>query len=317
VIRVHQLVGGERLESVDGTEAAVPPPAGTTIWIRAVEPTDEELAHLREAFSLEELTLQGVRDPGHPPTLVDCGPHLFVFFYTPVEWGRGRFHKLAVFLGPDWVLSIQSVLVSPCEEVEARVLHEPQRYLVAPERVLHALVDQMVEGFAHRVDGLAERAEALEGAVLDGDARDVMRRILDLRRDTSRVTRAVRRQRDLLLSLSRTNHDVLSHRIVPYFRDAYDHCLRVAESLETGKEMLAAIRDAHLAIVNNRLSEIMRVLTVIATIMMPLSLVAGIFGMNFEPMPLLKTAYGFWLSVGVMLAVAGTMLLWFRRRGWL
>ena len=133
----------------------------------------------------------------------------------------------------------------------------------------------------------------------------------------AKLLRITRMQRDVCLTLSRTNHPVLSKQITPYLRDVYDHCLRVYDHLEGVRDSLSAARDGYLSAVNNRLSESMRVLTVIATIMMPLSLVAGVFGMNFADMPLLRDGWGFWLTVGFMVAVGGGMLVWFRRRRWI
>ena len=121
----------------------------------------------------------------------------------------------------------------------------------------------------------------------------------------------------MCLALSRTNHAVLSQQITPYLRDVYDHCLRIYDHLEGVRESLSAARDGYLSAVNNRLSESMRVLTVIATIMMPLSLVAGVFGMNFVKMPLLQDGWGFWLTMGFMSSVGVAMLVWFRVRRWI
>ncbi len=214
-------------------------------------------------------------------------------------------------------MSVSVVPLEPVRDVETRILREPERFLVAPERVAHALLDHLVDGFELRVDDLVDAVDTLECGVAERANPECLRLIQELRREASTLSRVVRVQRDVCQALARANHPVLSRRITPYLRDVYDHCLRVNDLLEGIRESLGAARDGYLSAVSNRLSETMRMLTVIATIMMPLSVVAGIFGMNFEPMPALKTPWGFWATVGVMVAMAGGMLVYFRRRRWI
>jgi magnesium transporter len=125
-----------------------------------------------------------------------------------------------------------------------------------------------------------------------------------------------RSQRDVCASLSRSSHPAITRESLPYLRDVYDHVLRLYEMLESAREGLAMTRDAYLSVVNNRLSEIMRTLTIITTILMPLTVLAGIYGMNFEHLPLHDSPWGFPLMLGAMAVVAGLMAMWFRARRW-
>jgi magnesium transporter len=146
---------------------------------------------------------------------------------------------------------------------------------------------------------------------------DTMRAIIDLRNDLTRTARVVRSQRDVAGMLARATYEQLPERLTPYLRDVYDHLLRVHDQIEGARDQILAVRDLYLALVNNRLSDIMRVLTVIATIMMPLSLVAGIWGMNVGGLPGAQSRLGFWVVCVAMGLLATAMLVWFRRRRWL
>ncbi|MHC5010314.1 MAG: magnesium/cobalt transporter CorA [Planctomycetota bacterium] len=316
MIRVHRLEKGE-LTTLEGPDAVAVPKGEGRVWICAVAPDAQEAEVLAKALGIHDLAMQTALRTGQRPQVGDYGDHLFVVASAPGTDGEQLVRKVAVFLGESWILTVERGSIAAMEDVEERVLHEPARFLVAPERVLHALLDQIVEAFGHRIDRLSDQTEALEARILTAYERSDFDEIFALRREMARLSRVMRAQRDMYQTLGRTNHAVLSQRITPYLRDAYDHCLRACERLDSVREGIAAARDAYLTQVNNRLSETMRVLTVIATIMMPLGVVAGVFGMNFEPMPMLRTPWGFWVSMAAMAVISGGMLLWFRRRGWL
>lgn len=306
----------DRLREREGVDALGVPEDGRQAWIRVVGPGEGELARLCEVMGIDSLALERICDSSRRPRVEDGDDHLIISARAPMDDPSEPAGSIALVLGANWLVSVEPQRLGVMDEVEARIRHEPRRFLVAPERILHAALDHTVAAFITRLEEMSDLAEVLEEQVVELSRIDLLRDILKFRRELAKVARTVRRQRDMLLSLSRTNHEVLSHRITPYFRDAYDHSLRACEQVEAAKESLAAVRESHLSIANHRLSETMRVLTVIATIMMPLSLVAGIFGMNFEPMPLLHTPYGFWGTMTVMAGVALFMLAWFRRRGW-
>jgi magnesium transporter len=316
MIRTHRLVEGA-LVLGDGPETLRVPDGEDRSWYVVVDPDAEERRMLAERLGLHELAISDALRSRHPAKLEDYGDHLFVIAHTPIEGGVAPTRKIAIFLGATWIVSITLQPLVTVDEVEARVVHEPERFLPQPERLMHALLDHQMAGFARLVDELVDHVETLECGTIDRAELGCLRAIQEGRRRVAKLLRITRTQRDVCLTLSRTNHAVLSSQITPYLRDVYDHCLRVYDHLEGVRDSLSAARDGYLSAVNNRLSESMRVLTVIATIMMPLSLLAGVFGMNFVEMPLLGVGWGFWLTVGFMLAVGAGMLVWFRRSRWI
>lgn len=313
VIRIHQLVNGALETRAEGA-AIEKPPAGVPTWFDVVAPTPEDCAALVEKLGLHELALEDALRVGHPPKLEDFEEHLFLIAHTPVSDVEEATRKLSVFLAKTWIVTLLRVPLDRLEGLVERVQKRPDHYLKSPAVLAHRLLDDMTDGFEHLVDDLVDRLDALDEP---GDpVPETMTAIVGMRRETAMLARVVRSQRDVCASLALSTHAALPKRIQPYLRDVYDHLLRVYDHLEGVREGLGAARDAYLAAVNNRLSEVMRVLTVIATIMMPLSLIAGIFGMNFETIPGLGSPAGFWLAMVGMILIAAGMLYFFRRRGW-
>ena len=146
---------------------------------------------------------------------------------------------------------------------------------------------------------------------------DVLTQILETRSDVAPLSQMVRQQREVCLAILRSEHSALTKKIRPYLRDVYDHCLRVTDMFERVREGIAAARDAYHSTVNKRLSEIMRTLTVLTTMMMPLTVISSIFGMNFSDLPGSASPWGFWAAVAAMCGLAAVMLAWFRRREWI
>ena len=287
-------------------------------WIEAIGPTGPELAALEQRFGLHELALEDAVKAGHPPKLEDFGEHLFVIAHTPVPGDDGEpTRKVALFLSKDWLVT---VLRTPSPTIEAfleRVRKDPAYYSSTRAFLVHSLLDQLMDAFEVRIDELFDTVEAMEDEILADPSPELMERILDLRRETSALVRTVRAQRDVYQGMQRLVHPVLPKKALPWYRDLYDHAQRVHDLLERVREGLAAARDAYLSAANNRLSETMRVLTIIATTMMPLTLIVGLYGMNFDFMPGIHHPWGFWLIVGAMAMVTLAMLAFFRRRRWL
>ncbi|MDH3591314.1 MAG: magnesium/cobalt transporter CorA [Planctomycetota bacterium] len=286
-------------------------------WIEVVAPDAEEQKSLASTLGLHELALEDALRVAHPPKVEEFGDHLFVIAHTPSEDDDRVTRKISLFLAKGWLVTILRAPLDETDAVLARVRKNPAKYLDHPATLAHVILDTMSDGFEVRVDELREQVGELEERALAEPEPGQMADILEFRREVVALARTVRGQRDVFLTLSRTEHAVLPKKIRPYYRDIYDHVLRVHDLLEGVREQVGAARDAYLASINNRLSEVMRVLTIIATIMMPLSLLAGVYGMNFNKMPGTDSPLGFWLLLIAMALVAISMLVFFRKRKWL
>ena len=315
MIRVHQLKG-ETCDVLEGADAIRKTADSERRWIQAVKPDADEVDILVEELGLHRLSIRDALDVGHPPKLHDFGSHLFFIIHTPVGGDEARTRKIAIFLSNTWIATLQLFDLDVVDKTAERIQQDPVHFLAAPHETAHALLDQMAIGFEQMADRLHERIAKLEDIVISRPGTDTMGAILRLRREIGWMLRLTRSQRDVCMSLARTSHDALPVEAIPYFRDVYDHVLRNYDMIDAARDGLTAARDAHLTVVNNRLSEIMRTLTIIATVMMPLSLLAGIYGTNFDYLPLEHTTWGFWAMIAVMLGVGGYMIWFFRSKDW-
>jgi magnesium transporter len=317
MICMRSLRDGE-IQTTEGIEAlgrGLKNPAPD--WISVSEPSEEELAALSEKLNLHKLAIRDALSESQPPKLEDYGDHVFFVVHTPVKQAWSQTRRIAVFLGERWIVTMHRTESDAMDEIAARVEQDPEHLLQSPDALAHVVLDHMMIGFEELTAEILADMTGLEDRVLGDPSPASMEAILKMRRRVIGLTRVTRSQRDVCASLCRLSHKALSRDVMPFLRDAYDHILRVYELLESAREGMAVTRDAYLAVVNNRLSEIMRTLTVIATVMMPLSLVAGIYGMNFtKGMPLIESPAGFWITMGVMIAIAGGMIAYFRKRRW-
>lgn len=285
-------------------------------WVEVVEPDATEQSELKAQYGLHDVTLGAALREGHPPRLLESAQHVGVILQTPLATTAKGFRKIGVLVADGWVLTVLRKPLAPLQHMLQHLRARAAESGLAPGDVFYALLDQATLGFEGLADAIYDRSLALERA-LDEDAQSgFLKELLAVRQDLLRLNRSLRRQRDVVQALSRHEHPVIGERLRPYLRDVADHMTRVYEMAEAAREGILALRDTHLSLVNNRLSETMRVLTVIATIMMPLSLVAGIYGMNVAGLPGGESPFAIWAILGGMLALASGMLVWFRRRRW-
>jgi magnesium transporter len=316
MIVVRSMVDGEIVvnEGPEGLDRALDNKEPD--WINLIVPDEADIAAVCDKLKLHQLAIRDALSEDQPPKLEDFGDHIFFIVHSPVSAAWTQARRIAVFLHPRWIMTVQRTASDAMDAIAARVEADPVHLLQSPDALAHVVIDHMTAGFESLTASLLEDMTKLEDRVLADASPNSMEAILKMRRRVIGLARVTRSQRDVCGSLCRMRHDALSSEVMPYLRDVYDHILRVFELVESAREGLSVTRDAYLAVVNNRLSEIMRTLTIIATVMMPLSLLAGVYGMNFEWMPMLENPNGFWFLIGGMGLAAAGMLVYFRRLRW-
>ena len=299
---------------------------GAVLWLHfAGQPEIGALRRVGEALRLHPLALEDVMNHGQRPKLDEFDDHLFLELgCLTLTDGRPRVDDFALFLGEDFVVSVYY----GSEDLFAAVrghLHEPSGRLrrAGADRLAHALLDTVVDHAFPVIEALGDRIEDLEAELLDTPGPAALHDLHRLKRETLLVRRAVWPARDVLARLSRGDLPQVADPARIYFGDVYDHAVQIIELVESYRDMLAGMLEVYLSSVSNRQNEIMKVLTVIATIFIPLTFVVGVYGMNFSvnetspwAMPELRWAYGYPVLWLVMLALAGAMLLFFKRRRW-
>jgi magnesium transporter len=229
-----------------------------------------------------------------------------------------REEQVSIFFGPGWVLSVQEHpgqdLFAPVRETirqaRGRVLEAGADYLA------YLLLDAVVDGFFPAIEAVTGRLEACEDEALGRPRPATLARIQLVRRDLLTLRRSIWPLREEVGLLQRDESGLISPATRVYLRDVYDHAVQALELVESLRESIASVMEIHLAGQNQRLNEVMKVLTVIATVFIPLTFIASIYGMNFQVMPELSWRYGYAWALGLMVVIAAAMATYFRRRGW-
>jgi magnesium transporter len=202
------------------------------------------------------------------------------------------------------------------EEIQKRIASSA-KHITRPDQVLHALIDIVVDRYLPTLDQIGDAIDEVEDELLINPTATLLQKIFELKRGLLGFRRAVSSQRELLNMLIRDASPLVQEDLQIYFRDVYDHAVRAMDLVETYRDLLTGGLDIYLTQMANRTNDIVKALTILATIMLPLTLVTGYFGMNFEWMPLLKDPRGVWLTTAVMLIIVATMLGFFKRKKWL
>jgi magnesium transporter len=294
---------------------------GHFVWIGLNEPSQEILRKLQKELGLHDLAVEDALSAHQRPKLEEYAGCLFVVLRT-AEWDRqerkvnmGETH---VFVGPRYVVSVRHGCTLGYADVRARAESTPRLLRHGPAFVLYALMDSIVDRYFPVVDALEEQIDRLETEIFTEQvARDVAQRIYDLKWEVMALKRAVSPLIDVCNRLVRYDQGLIADEVRPYFRDVYDHVVRINESVDTVRELLTAALEANLALTSIRQNEVMKTLAGWAAIFGVLTLMAGVWGMNFEHMPELQQWWGYPAALGSMVLMAGAFYWRLRRAGWL
>jgi magnesium transporter len=227
-------------------------------------------------------------------------------------------HDIDFFVGANYLVTVHDGTFRSVEHVQGLCARNGRVLSDGPVALMHRVVDAMVDNYVPEVERLEERLEVLEEEVFRSADQAVVRQVLDLKRDIGALRRVVIPQRDVMSRLARREFAVIDESLSYRFRDVYDHLVRFTEEAAMMHDRVTTVLDAHLSFVSNRLNEVMKVLTIFATIFGPLTVLTGLYGMNVDlpPWPV-SAAAQFWVILGLMAASTGGMLFYFRRRGWI
>jgi len=232
--------------------------------------------------------------------------------------GRIVPEQVSIVLGPNYLISLQEKEGKLLDPVRGRLRTDRGRLRKGgADYLAHALLDGIVDGYFSILDHFGEEIETLEEVLMGRPSPQILRKIQILKREMILLRKAVWPLREMVGNLSRSDSPLIREPSILYFRDISDHTAQVIDTIETYRDILSGMLDIYLSSISNRMNEIMKVLTIIATIFMPLTFLAGIYGMNFKHMPELEWPWGYFALWGVMVVIAVVMLVYFRRRKWL
>lgn len=280
----------------------------------------------RELLGLHPLSVSDVMNLGQRPKVEDYDDVLFVVLRmvtTGAESGQLTWEQVSLFMGPGWVLTIQETHEDCLESIRERIRDGRKKIRGSGSDYLGCMVlDTVVDGYFPVLEAFGERLEALEEQVFEGARGEVLGHLYRMKRDLTGFRRATWPLREALNTLLREEESPLTDLAKLHLRDALDHVMQVVEVSESYRELSASLADVHLSIVGHRTNEIMRVLTVVSAIFIPLTFVAGVYGMNFDRespwnLPELGWTYGYPVFWGVTAVIFTSLLILFARLGWL
>jgi magnesium transporter len=293
----------------------------TVSWINLNGIHDVSLVRaLGEALDIHALALEDILNTQHQPKFEEFENNLLIILkmlkFNPEKLSVEKEH-LCLVVGEHYVLSFQEEEGDVFDGVRKRLEKKSGRIRTrGPDYIAYALIDSVVDSYYFILEAMGDQITILEEQLVDNPNRETLAKVHHFRNETLMLRKMVWPVREMLGSLLREDVPLIKESTIPYLRDLYDHALQVLENIETMRETLSSLHDLYLSSISHRMNEVMKILTVMATIFIPLTFIAGIYGMNFENMPELKWEWGYPVVWLVMLGCLGGMLLFFKKKDW-
>jgi magnesium transporter len=291
----------------------------TVVWLDVEDPTQQDMAMLGEEFGFHPLTLEDSIHPHQRPKIEQYETYFFMIAYG-LEAAANELiqHELAIFVGKNYLVTVRKPPALDLAGTTDRVTAHTELLGQGGGYLLYVLLDEIVDGYFDILDAYEDRVEEVEDLVYAGRVEAmVQNRIFTLKRDLIQFRRRKAPLREVLDVMQRRIVPVVTEPLEPYYRDVYDHVLRATDFADTLRDLLSSALEASLAVISNRLNEVMKNLTSWGAIILVPTLIAGIYGMNFRHMPELGWLMGYPFALGLMAVSAGLLYRVFRRRGWL
>lgn len=293
----------------------------TVTWLNVDGIHDVDLIRrIGECFGLHPLLLEDIANTQQRPRFEDYDDCLFLvvkMLYVG-EHSEIKTEQVSIVVGRNFVLSFQERPGDVFDPIRERLRNGKGRIRNAgADYLAYALIDAIVDNYFIILEAVGERIEAAEEELMGNPRPEILKHIRALKQEAMTLRRAAWPIREVINGLARGDSPLVHHDTIPYLRDVYNNTIQLADIIDTHREIIAGMRDTYLTVLSNRLNEVMKVLTIIATIFIPLTFVAGVYGMNFDFMPELRWQWGYPATLALMAAIAGGMLLFFKHKKWL
>lgn len=297
------------------------PGSGVWVWVDLSAPTPEETRILSDVFHFHELAVEDALSEIHHPKVESYGDYLYLILHG-IDFRESEHYfktqDVDFFLGEQFLVTVHPGISRTLTDMRDVCVRNHRALGEGPAALMHRVIDAMVDHYGPEVDRLSDRLDALEEEIFERPNARLAKQILDFKADVSSLRRVVLPQRDAMARLARREFPVISESLAYRFRDVHDHLVRLVDEAMFFQDRVTSLLDAHLSQVSNQLNSVMKVLTIISTIFMPLGVLAGLWGMNVK-LPVLPGGEEaqFWWIFGLMTVLAALMLAYFRRQRWL
>ena len=307
---------------VEGVDPAwLDPGKNILLWVVMDNPTPEEARLLSDVFHIHELSIEDALNEIHHPKIESYGDYLYLILHgIDFQARQHRFQTKDVdfFLATRFLITVHHGRSRSIDKMTGICERNSQLFGEGTAALMHRVIDALVDNYRPEIEQLQKRLDTLETEVFEKPNPKLARQILDFKRDVASLRQIVLPQRDAVGRLARREFAMISEQLAYRFRDVHDHLVRLSDEAMFFQDRISGILDAHLSSVSNQLNTVMKVLTIIATIFMPLTVLTGMWGMNI-PLPHLPGGdpVQFWWIAGLMLVISVAMLWFFRRQRWI
>ena len=280
-----------------------------------------EIEKIGKYYDLHPLILEDIVNTNQRPKIDEYQDYLFVVAKMLYYKNDGELENehISLILGKDYVLTFQEAGGDVFDGVRERISRGKGRIRTnGSDYLLYALLDAIIDNYFIVLDEISDKIEALEEQLFVAQPHDdITFEIQELKRTILRIRRAVFPLREVISRLDKMEHPLIQVKTNSYIRDLYDHIIQISENIDVYREMIWGLMDMYMTTISNKMNEVMKVLTIMASIFIPLTFIAGIYGMNFRHMPELESRYGYYVLLGIMLIIFLFMLYYFKRKKWL
>lgn len=291
------------------------------LWIDADEMPAELQTFLQDQLGLNSLVVEDVVSSCETPKIEDYGDYVYAVLHGVRRDSQDpeslNTIELDVVIGQQWVLTHHTGELRSIDEVRQELQRNPRALTRGPAWLAHTIIDHMADHYLPVLDRFDDEIDELEKGVMEDPRPEMLGSLFRMKRSLQRLRRISVYQREILQRLSRGEFEIIPQGALLFYRDIYDHFVRIADLADSYRELVNAAMEIYLSVTANRTNEIMKVLAIISTIMLPLSFIAGVYGMNFHVMPELSWRYGYPFALSLMGIVSCSFLYYFRRKKWI
>jgi magnesium transporter len=309
-----------RVDVVEGCIDTKDKPGVTWVDICGIHDV-ELIGKVGKELNLHPLTLEDIVNTGQRPKMEDFDDYIYLvlkMLYFDEELNEVKIEQVSFILGDKYVISFQEREKDVFDPVRLRIRKSKVRIRRSgADYLLYALIDATVDSYFSILERIGEQIESIEEELVSDPKTETLHRIHALKREMIFLRKSVWPLREVIGNLERGESDLVKETTQIFLRDVYDHTIQTVDTVETFRDMLSGMLDLYLSSISNRMNEVMKVLTIMATIFIPLTFIAGIYGMNFEYMPELKWAWGYFAVWGLMVVTVIAMRFYFHRKKWL
>lgn len=287
------------------------------IWVDVTDPTKPDLGNLAKNFPIHHLTLEDCSKTGNRVKLEQFEEYVFIITYGLESGKKGPMaFQMNFILGKNFLVTVHKEKIPSFNSLKS----DPQKMHLllsrGPDLLMHNLMDMETDFYFPVLDEIEDQIDSLEEEVYRNVDKKVLGRLFRLKRELLGIKKRIAPQKEVVLLLSQKNFPFVSDSASAYYRDIYDHIIRINESIDDYREILSNTLEVHLSMVSNRMNEVMKALTIVATVMLPLTVLTGIYGMNLN-IPESHIDFMYYVVLSLMIIIAVIMIIYFRRKRWI